>query len=313
MSRIRIVQGTTTIYTKGNHYMYSQGNITFNAGGFINETAESHSYGDPIEAPTFLLEDRIVYVNGHFYNKDGTFEGKINEPDFQGSVEDVYICDGKSTQKDKNGDDFVTYNGTQLLKENDAKITNDEFIKFVGIAYAESSVGNGVEIKNEVYAIANAMVNYGRLGSKKTLAYAATDGNIMFDKFKKAINEKRNNTFMQTALAGGINALMGGKDYSNKGTHWAGNDIGSKFEKWNEGLIFIDCDHDLFKLGDNAVSGEHYIKYKNGKAPTLRGKWDYKWESTAAYSGKNSKGNLSGTTFMKVSEKFKIATGSNGQ
>lgn len=40
--------------------MYSQGNITFNAAGFINETAESHSYGDPIEAPVFNLEKRII-------------------------------------------------------------------------------------------------------------------------------------------------------------------------------------------------------------------------------------------------------------
>jgi hypothetical protein len=135
----------------------------------------------------------------------------------------------------------------------------------------------------------------------------------MFDKFKKAIDEKRNNSFMQTAIAGGINALNGGRDYSNKATHWAGNDIGSKSEKWHDGLIFIQCDHDLFKLGDNAVPGEHYFTYKNGKAPTLRGKWDYTWESTAAYSGKNSKGKLSGTTFMKVSEKFKTATGSDGQ
>jgi hypothetical protein len=255
----------------------------------------------------------LKHVNGHFYNIDGTFEGKNDDPEYDGNVEDVYSCKDKSTQKDKNGKEVTTYNGIELLKENDKNITNDEFIKFVGIAYAESSIGNGVEIKNEVYAIANTMVNYRKLTGKKSLAYAATDGNIMFDKFKKAIDEKRNNSFMQTAIAGGINALNGGRDYSNKGTHWAGNDIGSKFEKWHDGLIFTDCNHDLFKLGDNAVPGEHYITYKNGKAPTLRGKWDYKWESTAAYSGKNSKGKLSGTTFMKVSEKFKIATGNNGQ
>ena len=80
-----------------------------------------------------------------------------------------------------------------------------------------------------------------------------------------------------------------------------------------EGLIFINCEHDLFGLGDNSIHGEHYITYKNGKLPTLRGKWEYKWESTAAYSGKNSKGKLSGTTFMKITEKFKIVTGNYGQ
>jgi hypothetical protein len=54
-----------------------------------------------------------------------------------------------------------------------------------------------------------------------------------------------------------------------------------------------------------------YVKVE--KSYFKRERWDYKWESTAAYSNKNSKGKLSGTTFMKVSEKFKIATGNNGQ
>ncbi|GAA3784558.1 hypothetical protein [Flavobacterium ginsengiterrae] len=66
MSRIRIVEGTITINTKGDHYMYSEGNIVFNAGGSINETAESYIYSDkPLKAPEHFLEkkdvDFIVY------------------------------------------------------------------------------------------------------------------------------------------------------------------------------------------------------------------------------------------------------------
>ena len=51
MSRIRIVGGTSTIVTKGNHYMYSEEDITFNAGGFINLNAASHTYSNEPLAP----------------------------------------------------------------------------------------------------------------------------------------------------------------------------------------------------------------------------------------------------------------------
>lgn len=62
MSRIRIVKGKITINTKGNHYMYSQGNITFNAKGFINETANNHTYGDPIDPPAPPVNKNIVDI-----------------------------------------------------------------------------------------------------------------------------------------------------------------------------------------------------------------------------------------------------------
>ena len=169
MSRIRIVEGNITINTKGNHFMYSEGNITFNAGGYINETAESYSYGDPIEAPPVKIGDRIINVNGHFYNVDGTFEGKINEPDFKGSVEDVYVCDGKSTQKDKNGNDLVTYNNTKLLKENDVNISHEEFINNSYLIYHEASTtGNRDTFLWIAHTVNNALNNEKYDRDKKT-------------------------------------------------------------------------------------------------------------------------------------------------
>lgn len=221
MSRIRIVEGTTTIYTKGNHYMYSQGNITFNAGGFINETAESHSYGVPIDAPNFLLEDRIVYVNGHFYNKDGTFEGKINEPDFEGSVEDVYVCDGKSTQKNKDGYDLLTYNNTKLLKENDMSITHERFVILSSTVYGESSFPylkkDDENLKFEMFSLASVHHNYPKEAAFGKNSKAAKD-------FRKKETQERNNTKMQIAIAAIINALTDGQDYSNGARYWDGKE-----------------------------------------------------------------------------------------
>lgn len=220
MSRIRIVEGNITINTKGNHFMYSEGNITFNAGGYINETAESYSYGDPIEAPPVKIGDRIINVNGHFYNVDGTFEGKINEPDFKGSVEDVYVCDGKSTQKDKNGNDLVTYNNTKLLKENDVNVSHEKFVIFASTVYGESSFPylkrDDEILKFEMFSIASVNYNY-----KET---AFGENSTAAKDFRKKTIEERNNTKMQIAISAIINAFTGGKDYSNSARYWDGKE-----------------------------------------------------------------------------------------
>ncbi|MBC7384072.1 MAG: hypothetical protein H7296_13990 [Bacteroidia bacterium] len=243
-----------------------------------------------------------------YYAADGKFLGQRTN-DAKGKplpkevMNDVRIASEVIQTKD-----FKIFEGVKSLN-----IQHSEFVKFAAIAYGESSVGNGVQNKEEVFAIANTMSNYKKLTGKNSKAYAATDGNEKFKDFNKATDEKRNGTFMQTAIAGSINALNGGKDYSNGATHWAGNDIGSKAEKWAEGLKFTDIKHDLFNLGNNAVSGENYWLDKNNKPTKLRGKWDYKWESTAAYSGTTPKGGTSGTTFMKVSSEYKNATGNKGQ
>ncbi len=243
-----------------------------------------------------------------YYAADGKFLGQRTN-DAKGKplpkevMNDVRIASEVIQTKD-----FTIFKGVKSLN-----IQHSEFVKFAAIAYGESSVGNGVQNKEEVFAIANTMSNYKKLTGKNSKAYAATDGNEKFKDFNKATDENRNGTFMQTAIAGSINALNGGKDYSNGATHWAGNDIGSKAEKWAEGLKFTDIKHDLFNLGNNAVSGENYWLDKNNKPTKLRGKWDYKWESTAAYSGTTPKGGTSGTTFMKVSSEYKNATGNKGQ
>jgi len=179
--------------------------------------------------PKQETEDRIIYINGHFYNKDGTFEGKINEPDFEGSVQDVYVCDGKSTQKNKNGNDLVTYNNTKLLKENDVKITHEKFINLASIAYGECSLEYNLDVKLELFAIA-----YVNFKHPKNVAYGKDSAGAI--SFRKRENEKRNGTVMQTALAAVINALTDGKDYSNGADSWDGVDVltGRFDAKWKQ-------------------------------------------------------------------------------
>jgi hypothetical protein len=219
--KIRIVKGTITKTTGGNHNIYSNGDIIYNAGGFINEYAENgFVYGDPEDAPLPKFFDRIINVNGHFYNKDGSFEGKLNEPDFEGRVDDVYVCDGKSTKKDKNGNDVLTYNNTKLLKENEVNITHEKFIILTSTVYGESSFPyfkkDDEILKFEMLSLASVNYNY-----KET---AFGENSTAAKDFRSKTLEERNDTKMQLAILGVINALTGGKDYSNGARYWDGKE-----------------------------------------------------------------------------------------
>ncbi|SHG81428.1 hypothetical protein [Flavobacterium johnsoniae] len=48
MSRIRLVGGTITKTTGGDHNIYSEGNIVYNSGQAVTETSDTGiKYGDP--------------------------------------------------------------------------------------------------------------------------------------------------------------------------------------------------------------------------------------------------------------------------
>ncbi|PWB22522.1 hypothetical protein [Flavobacterium sp. HTF] len=324
MSRIRIVEGTTTIHTKGNHSMYSQGNITFNANGFINESAESHSYGNPIEATPIVFEYRIININGHFYNEDGTFEGKINEPDFEGTVDDVYVCDGKSTQKDKNGIDFLTYNNTKSLN-----IKNVVFLRIAGLAYSESGFAvdviknipfiimnhhkqlthsNVLKYKNN-WLLNNTLIKMRNKWNDKTYAHTfhyGAQGNSSFRNFLNIkLNEdidydknsegRNNNDKMKTAIEYTIKAVKYfnneyiDEDYSNGGIGWQGADICTN-ENWKKWL-FIHEEHkkNAFKNWENS-----YILEKS------------KFESVSVFKGDF------GTTVIYKSTTYSLESSSTG-
>jgi hypothetical protein len=62
------------------------------------------SFGDYVPRIREKREEKVAelkYLNGHFYNIDGTFSGKVEDKINTGSVNDVYACTGKSKKKDK--------------------------------------------------------------------------------------------------------------------------------------------------------------------------------------------------------------------
>lgn len=99
--------------------MYSEGDIVFNAGGFINVTAKSYSYSnEPLTAPVVEIQS-ISEINGYFYTSDGIYLGKI------GNGNNVYITDHATfseVEKGKNVKEKIIFftekyglNNTQIL------------------------------------------------------------------------------------------------------------------------------------------------------------------------------------------------------
>jgi hypothetical protein len=253
------VGGKITETTGGNYTVFAGKNIVTNANGSILISSDvGHFYGDPEDAPSIKFDDRIINVNGHFYNKDGTFEGKINEPDFEGSVEDVYVCDGKSTQKNKNGNDLVTYNNTKLLKENDVKITHEKFINLASTVYGESSayrdnVGIEKELTFEMFAIAS-------VHKVNKIAYGANSEQAKL--FKSTNIEERNGTKKQLAIGAIIFSLTSDLDPSNGATMWDGAEQAA-FEETDSRYSTGNFEIHMNTMGWT-ISDEHYEKWKNG-------------------------------------------------
>jgi uncharacterized repeat protein (TIGR01451 family) len=87
MSRTRIVGGTLTIITGGEHNIYSETDIVFTAGTTITETAEGViSFGEPKDPPkreenTNLLVDIGLDI---FVNEDGKEIGRVKKQGIKG-------------------------------------------------------------------------------------------------------------------------------------------------------------------------------------------------------------------------------------
>jgi hypothetical protein len=98
MSRIRIVSGTITKTTGGNHDIYSDGNIVYNAGKTITETSDKGIiYGKPENAPVLKLENGVDILTE--FRPLTTFKGEFgfdwlewNEKDDITKIQDIDIA-----------------------------------------------------------------------------------------------------------------------------------------------------------------------------------------------------------------------------
>jgi len=112
------------------------------------------------------------------------------------------------------------------------------------------------------------------------------------------------NAGMADAVRGAKNALSAtGTDYSNGGYFWDGADIKSNYANHAKvlgGIRITDEANNIYDIKSKDVPGQTWWEDAKGKRTKLRGKWDYKYESTAAWGG---------TIFWKYNAAFVKASG----
>ncbi|UXH79187.1 hypothetical protein [Roseateles amylovorans] len=188
---------------------------------------------------------------------------------------------------------------------------DDDTRALAAVAYGEGSTDNVFE---EMAAIANVLVRQQKargyatisafIKANKTYAFAAHDGNKRYGKLIKATDQEiAADTGMDAAVRGARNALSATpKDYANGAYFWDGADIKSNYANHPKvlvGIKFTDPKHNIYNIAEKNVPDENFWMDANNRPTKSRGKWNYKFESTAAYGG---------TIFWKYNEDFLKAT-----
>ncbi|GAA6765142.1 hypothetical protein AAFH68_10760 [Flavobacterium sp. CGRL1] len=90
MSRIRLVGGTITKTTGGDHNIYSEGNIVYNSGQAVTETSDTGiKYGDPQDIPQRKNDDFDITFELDKKTKSVVPLGIL---DFKNNAENPYFC-----------------------------------------------------------------------------------------------------------------------------------------------------------------------------------------------------------------------------
>ncbi|QSW90225.1 hypothetical protein J0383_05245 [Flavobacterium endoglycinae] len=197
----------------------------------------------------------------------------------------------KICAKNKNGEDFLTYNNIEPLK-----IKNEVFLRIAGLAYSESGfsidvikripfiivnhhhqlINSKVKKYQNDWLLNNTLIKMRNKWDDQTYAHTfhyGAQGNPAFRQFLNIeLNEtidfnknetgRNKNSKMKTAIEYTIKAIQYlnngyvGIDYSNGGIGWQGADINDN-ENWKKWL-FINTDHkkNAFKNWSNSSTLE---------------------------------------------------------
>ena len=234
------------------------------------ETETKTSKADKKEITENNNESTTDLINGHYYNNSGKFEGKVM--DYEGDINDVYICDGVSKKIDKTGKEILVF-----LNYKNLKIKNDVFLRIAGLAFSESGYAIDV-IKSIPFIVVNhhkqltnskiekyknnwtlnkTILKMRNNWDDKTYAHTfhyGAQGNPAFRSFlgielyatidfDKNATRRNNESNMKLAIEYTIKAIQyfGGQgiDYSKGGIGWQGADINTN-KNWKNWLYIHD-------------------------------------------------------------------------
>ena len=180
-------------------------------------TAEGNKPGDAV--PTPPDEQKETYINGHFYNIDGTFEGKVDDPANTGKVDDVYTCTGKEKKTNADGKEVEVFKDTKILQENGANITHSDFCYVAYVVKAEAGNSDLKELK----CIAYTSFNHAKAEKKswKNLLSTSYSSVPSKNKLKETNNDPKSKLTRQALFY----VLNGEEDITKGAEFWDGTDF----------------------------------------------------------------------------------------
>ncbi|MCL2934997.1 MAG: hypothetical protein MGG11_22935, partial [Trichodesmium sp. MAG_R03] len=246
---------------------------------------------------TYVGNSPLVFVDpdgkeGDYYDKEGNYLGHDNIEDDR-----AYVTTKESFELAKSarleGLAFASVAQAQYIGSHSA------LVNIAATSYGESSTSN---IYKEMAGIASVLFRLSEEGISRP-AYAQTDGNIRYNNYmKSSLQDRSVSTGMKMAMKATINAVSGGTDYSKGAYWWDGADFGtnSKHRIRQQGFIYSNSAHNIYKVNEVSVNGIHYWKDAKGANLSVRGRWTYRYVSTSAHGG---------TIFWKLGSDYMKATG----
>lgn len=222
MSRTRIVGGSITKNSTGNTTIeVTEGKFTSAASSRNSWEGEStgiseHNY-TAVAAKADEAEEE--FLNGYFYNEDGSFVRKQNMPDNKGDAEDTYTCTGEEKKTKKNGTEAYSFTAPVLLKDD---TTNIKHTDFCYIAYVIKFESGGSEIK-ELKCLAFASHNHAT-NTKTTWKKLLSTGYSSVP-HKTQMSETLKDTKSKNTRVAIFSVLKAETDITKGAEYWDGTDF----------------------------------------------------------------------------------------
>jgi RHS repeat-associated protein len=226
-------------------------------------------YNYTLSNPINLIDPDGTSVYGDYYKKDGSYleSDGIND-------NKVYVADGMKKVEIKNDQGEVTGTKNEFSNAKELSITHSAFQKQAATVYAESSIGYGIQSKEEMFAIAS-------VHQRNKIAFGASAP--LAKKFLNTDIDERGGA-MQTANAAIINAFTGGVDYSKGAVQWDGAEQ-AMVPKAN--LNLPSNGHFIYKMNVMgwSMTDEHYSSWKGAVESKFgSGKFTVPHQKVATYN-----------------------------